>query len=590
MGKKMQAYKKLFNWLLLALIGLFCLIYLGYHLAYWQKIYPGIKILNQPIGNKTISETDLFLKNYLLSQNQPEFLSLFFEGQQWTLDLKEVNFSFDNNLTSQKAFQIGRSGQAWGDFQNKIKVWFQGKNLPLNYSLEAKKLEEKIDDLATQIFVPAIEPTIKVNRSQPQSLSQIIIEQGKDGQEIDKRKFLGIINQQLIWANFNPIEIPVLKVSPALTPQQMEETKKRAEKFLGKKLTLTISENSWELDENELIGFLSFNNDFEQDKIANWVKDLSGAINREPENAAFQFADGRVTEFRPARDGQVLDQKKTIDLIVQDLRKIENEEKMITLNLPIITTPPIVKTADVNDLGIKELVGVGVSFFQGSIANRIHNIQISSSRLNGLLIPPGEVFSFNQKLGEVYQLTGYKEAYIIKEGRTILGDGGGVCQASTTLFRAALNAGLPIIERRAHAYRVSYYEQNSQAGLDATVFAPTVDLKIQNDTPAHLLLQTYVDLKNQKLTYEFYGTNDDRQVIIGKSKIWDQISPPPDLYQDDPTLPEGRIKQIDWKAWGAKVAFDYKVEKNSEILQNRTFYSNYRPWQAIFLKGVGPNL
>ncbi len=584
----MQAYKNWLHWPLLALAGLLCLVYLGYHLAYWHKIYPGVKILNQPVGNKTTQEAATFLENYLASQNLPEFLSLFSAGQQWTLDLKEVNFSYDVNLTSQKAYQIGRTGQAWEAFQSKIKTWFQGKNLSLDYSLETKILEEKTNDLANQLFIPAVEPTIKIEKTQSQESSQIIIEQGKDGQEIDRRKFSGIINQQLAWANFNPIEIPLIKVSPTLTDQQIEETKKRAEKFLGKKLILTTSENRWELDEEDLIGFLSFTNGFDQDKIASWSANLATTINRPPENAAFQFTEGQVTEFRPAKEGQTLDQTKTVDLIAQNLKKLEEGEEEITLSLPIKTTPPAVKTADVNNLGIKELVGRGISYFRGSIANRIHNIQLASSHLNGILIPPGETFSFNQALGEVSQSTGYKEAYIIKEGRTILGDGGGVCQTSTTFFRAALDAGLPIVERHPHAYRVGYYEQNSPVGLDATVFDPTADLKIKNDTSGHLLLQTKVDLKNQKLTYEFYGTADGRQVTISKSRIWDQVPPPPDLYQDDPTLPTGTIKQVDWKSWGAKVAFDYKVERNGEILQNRTFYSNYRPWQAVFLKGTGP--
>jgi vancomycin resistance protein YoaR len=248
----------------------------------------------------------------------------------------------------------------------------------------------------------------------------------------------------------------------------------------------------------------------------------------------------------------------------------------------------VIKTEEVNDLGIKELLGRGISYFRGSIASRIHNIQIASSRLNGILIPPGETFSFNQTLGEVSQATGYKEAYIIKEGRTILGDGGGVCQVSTTFFRATLDAGLPIIERAPHAYRVYYYEQNSQVGVDATVWEPSPDLKIKNDTPAHILVQAYVNPSQYRLTFEFYGTSDGRKATISKSRIWDQTPPPPDLYQDDPTLPTGTTKQIDWSAWGAKVAFDWKVERGGEILQERTFYSSYRPWQAVFLRGTGP--
>ena len=345
--------------------------------------------------------------------------------------------------------------------------------------------------------------------------------------------------------------------------------------------------NQWELGGEDLIGFFSFTNGFDQEKIASWSANLASTINHPPENAAFQFVEGRVTEFRPAKEGKTLDQQKMIDIITQNLIKLESGEDKITVHLPIIVTPSAIQTADVNTLGIRQLVGKGVSYFRGSISSRIHNIQLASTKLNGILIPPGETFSFNKALGEVSQTTGFKEAYIIKEGRTILGDGGGVCQVSTTLFRAALDAGLPIIERQAHAYRVSYYEQNSPVGLDATVFDPTADLKFKNDTPAYILIQAKVDVKNKILTFELYGTTDGRVVSISKSRIWDQVPPPPDLYQDDPTLPTGQIKQIDWKAWGAKVSFDYKVERGGETLQNRTFYSNYRPWQAIYLRGIG---
>jgi len=198
-----------------------------------------------------------------------------------------------------------------------------------------------------------------------------------------------------------------------------------------------------------------------------------------------------------------------------------------------------------------------------------------------------EIFSFNKSLGDVSADTGFEQAYIIKEGRTVLGDGGGVCQVSTTFFRAALNAGLPILERHAHAYRVHYYEDDLGPGIDATVFDSTADLKIQNNTPAYLLIQSSVDLKKKKLTFEIYGTSDNRQVEMSKVRVWDQVPPPPDLYQDDPTLPAGTIKQVDWKAWGAKASFSYKVARGEEILTEKTFTSNYRPWQAIYLRGTG---
>jgi len=598
--KKVQERKKwpngyIVKWSIGGLAAFLILIFASYHLAYWDKIYPGVTIVGRPVGNQTITQATETL-NSLISTLLLDRIKVKLGQQEWEIDLNKLGFSYNARASAQKAYQIGRSGKPIFDLQVKLKSWLKGTDTGLEYTLDQNALESQIATIAAQVFVPAIEPTIKALESTPSGeTSRILIEQGKDGQELDKRKLISLLTSHFSLLNLDPIELPIIHTSPSLTNEQIENTRRRAENFLDKKLILVTDEQTrWELKENDLIELLSFTNGFDpvkrgfnQDKIASWSANLALAINRPPENAAFQFSEGKVIEFRPAKEGKTLEQKKTVDLIAQSLGELESGKNQLTVRLPIIITPPAIKTADVNTLGIKELIGKGVSYFRGSILSRIHNIQLASSKLNGVLVPPGEIFSFNQTLGEVSQSTGYKEAYIIKEGRTILGDGGGVCQVSTTFFRAALDAGLPIIERHAHAYRVSYYEQNSPVGLDATVFAPTVDLKIKNDTPAHILIQTYVDTRNSILTFEFYGTSDGRIATVSKSRVWDQIPPPPDLYQDDPTLPAGKIKQIDWKAWGAKVAFGYQVRLGGEILQNQTFYSNYRPWQAVFLRGTG---
>ena len=327
----------------------------------------------------------------------------------------------------------------------------------------------------------------------------------------------------------------------------------------------------------------------------NFLGEFAKKIDIPAQEALFKFGDGRVTAFKPSSPGQTIDREKA----KQDFSRLVSPPTPGIISLSMIPVEPKVKTEQVNSLGIRELLGKGKSFFRGSISARIHNISLASSRLNGLLIAPGEVFSFNKALGEVSAATGYKQAYVIKEKKTILDDGGGVCQVSTTFFRAGLSAGLAIEERQAHAYRVAYYEQGGFGpGLDATVYAPRVDLKIKNDTPAYILVQTTVDTNNSTLVFDLYGTSDGRIVTLAKPRVWDQVPPPPDLYQDDPNLPKGQVKQIDFAAWGAKTAFDYKVIRparnasqseaggNEEVLQNRTFNSNFQPWQAIYLRGT----
>ncbi|HCM38316.1 MAG: VanW family protein [Candidatus Gottesmanbacteria bacterium GW2011_GWB1_43_11] len=319
---------------------------------------------------------------------------------------------------------------------------------------------------------------------------------------------------------------------------------------------------------------------------------LAQRINIAPENALFEFRSGRVTAFKPAKSGRVLETQQVKDWLTQQLTVLANQtnpETNLQLTLPVKTLAPTIDTAQANDLGITELIGQGESFFKGSIPGRIHNVALAASRINGVLIPPATTFSFNDTVGDISAATGYKQAYVIKNGRTVLDDGGGVCQVSTTLFRAALNAGLSIVERHAHSYRVGYYEQGGwKPGFDATVYAPSYDLKIKNDTPTYILIQAKTDLANFKLTFELYGVKDGRQVNISPVRLWDPVPPPPDLNQDDPTLPNGTIKQVDWAAPGIKASFDYRVTRGETELFKKTFYSNFIPWQAVYLKGTGP--
>jgi len=311
-------------------------------------------------------------------------------------------------------------------------------------------------------------------------------------------------------------------------------------------------------------------------------------IHVDPINAIFTFQNGRVTTFKHSQDGQTVDLDSLKSELNSKFAKVMSSKKTqsLTIKIPIIVLKPNITTEKVNNLGIKELMSTGTSLFLHSIPSRIYNITLAAERLNGVLVKPEEIFSFNKALGDVSAFTGYQQAYIIKNGKTVLGDGGGVCQVSTTLFRALLNAGLPIVERYAHAYRVSYYEQDGPPGLDATVYSPTVDLKFKNDTGNYILIQTSIDQNSQRLWFYLYGSKDGRETTIEKPTIANQVSPPPDMYQDDPTLTKGVVKQIDFAAWGARVSFSREVTKGDKVIISDKFVSNFRPWQAVFLRGT----
>ncbi|MFZ2025472.1 MAG: VanW family protein [Microgenomates group bacterium] len=327
---------------------------------------------------------------------------------------------------------------------------------------------------------------------------------------------------------------------------------------------------------------------WDTDALDQTIASLSASINIPVENGLFQFSNGKVSAFKPSRTGRTLNETLLRDLFSKEVIKaIETDTQRVVIHVPVDSIEPVVSTKQTNSFGIKERISVGYSEFPGSIPGRIHNVALAAAKLNGVLIPPGETFSFNKTVGDISAATGYQSAYIIKDGRTVMGDGGGVCQVSTTLFRSALHAGLPIIERHEHSYRVHYYEDDgSKAGLDATVFNPTEDFRFINDTTSYILIQSKTDTTNLTLTIEFYGATDGRKTEILNHTVSGIIPPPAPLYQDDPTLAVGVTKQVDFAAWGAKAAFEYKVTKNGTTIIDQWFTSNYRPWQAVFLKGT----
>lgn len=243
----------------------------------------------------------------------------------------------------------------------------------------------------------------------------------------------------------------------------------------------------------------------DDDKLTWYLKTIAPEFSKEPVNGRFSIGeDGRVQEFAPYTLGYHLDIDASVNAINLAMMTGQNE-----VVLPVVTVEPEISLEKINNLGITTLIGHGESDFTGSSASRIHNVKFGASKYNGLLVGPGEEFSFNDILGEVDVASGFKAELVIKSGKLVYEAGGGICQVSTTLFRAAINAGFPILERRPHSMAVRYY--NPQ-GFDATIYPGVVDLRFKNDSPNHILIQSYVT--GTKLTFDIYGTDDGREVMV----------------------------------------------------------------------------
>jgi len=587
--KKINFHRKKKIILLFGLISIAflpVLFLLFYSLLFVNRIYPGVYVAGVFLGGLNKKDAELYLKENLTLPKEITFSenpSISKTNKSPVITTESINLTYNFTSSIDKAYGLDRSFDPVKNLILKLYTFKRHIDLPMVFIYDKDKLNGFIDDFSSEIYNEPIYPSIKAVNG------QVIIEKGVSGQELDHDEVIKNLINNLSWAKSADIPISIKKIDVSLSHEKATIAYNRAIKYYSRKLILKFEDREFTYSKSEILKFIRPEGGYNSDHISSIINIITKEIEREPQNPVFKFQGGIVQEFLPAKDGVKVELDNFGLLFIKSLQKIEEGELTeITAEIPVYLTPPPNRTEDVNTLGIKELIGTGISYFRGSIASRIHNIGLASSRFNGILIAPGETLSFNKIVGDVSQFTGYQQAYIIQEGKTILGDGGGVCQVSTTLFRAVLDAGLPVLERRAHSYRVAYYEQYSPPGIDATVFYPTSDLKFKNDTANHILIQIKMDRKALKLTFEIYGTSDSRQSELTKPVVTRPVPPPEDLYTDDPTLPVGTVKQIDWKAWGAKVSFNYKVTRNGETLFEKIFISNYQPWQAKFLRGTGP--
>ena len=609
--------KKILTASIIIFLTLFVILFafLDYYFA--NRVAPNVRIGNTSLTNEKISAAqELIVSDLAAFTNSP--LTFYIEGTSVQSDLQSLGIKMNEAGTLEIVRRLGKSPNAWDNIVFWLESPFVKRQISPQYSLDISKFTETTDAIFSEFESEYQNAAITFENG------DVEIRNEQTGLAINKEKLASDVKENIRNLSNSPINLETVSTEPAIKAFQAQNALENIANIAKNNIVLVNSNQKWQISGKALIDMLELQPEnqlvapnikvsavsdslviksaritsdpepelkvvLSANKIGVFIDNIAQAINTKTINAKLRFEGGKVIEFTPAQDGQELDIAKTTKMIQENLLSPQPDvNKAVTIALPVSTTRAKVEGSGINELGIRELVGRGISYFSGSIANRIHNISLGAGRISGTIVAPGEVFSFNKSVGDVSAATGYRQAYVISSGKTVLDDGGGICQVSTTVFRAALDAGFSIVKRTAHSYRVGYYEQGgNKPGFDATVFAPAVDFQFKNDTDYHILVQTVVDRANAKLQVDFYGTADGRKVEI-TTPIVSNITPAPaDKYQDDPTLPKGTVKQVDFSAQGATSVFTRKVYKDDKLLIDDVFKSNYRPWQAVFLVGTG---
>ncbi len=599
-----------------ALLGLVAVAFaavIGYQVLYNDRIHRGVKVWNLQLGGLSRVEAEAALTDYFTGFSQAPW-ELHDAQQTWMVTPAVLGIRLDVAATAEAAYAIGRSRSPAWNLGEQLRVASKGVHIAPVVLYDEAAARRYLEGLSDEIYRPVQDASLTIHGL------EIFETRPYVGRQLDVDATLVALQQTAGHLTKREINLVVHETLPRVIDAGIAH--KQAETIISEALTLYVdsalftgsvgetAEDStgtpgpWQLSRQELAdiliieelpvgdnGSVRLDVALNQEALRAYLGSISEAVSRAPVNSRFILNDDtrQLEVIAPSTTGLDLDADATIARINERVTGTEREVELVISVIPAEFDENV--TAE--QLGITELIASSTSYFAGSSQGRRNNVQVAASKFHGIIIKPGETFSFNEWLGEVTEEEGYDESLIIFGNETIPDVGGGICQVSTTAYRAAFWAGFPIVERWAHAYRVGYYEQGGQpVGLDATIYSPHVDLKFVNDSPYHLLIETYVNQNTSTLVYKFYSTGNGRIVEMEGPVVTDVIEHGDPVYKEDADVAPGEIKQIEWATDGLTSVITRVIRDatTGQVIERKDFTSKFRPWNAVYLVGPGTDV
>lgn len=316
----------------------------------------------------------------------------------------------------------------------------------------------------------------------------------------------------------------------------------------------------------------------DETKLRDYVFSLAQVIDAPPQNAQLIVKPDDTVEIAESSAGQRLD----VPRLLADLRSALLSPTSRRVSLKVDTIKPEVTTEEVRGYGITGKLSSFCTRFNKDNLPRVTNIVLASAMLDGYILAPGEVLSFNKVVGPRVPERGFQEADVIVNQELVPDFGGGTCQVSTTLYVAAALAGMEVVSRSNHSLASTYVP----LGYDAAVAYDYLDLKLRNNLPHHVLIKSSVD--GDTVEFKLFGTPSPQRRIKLETKVLETIEPN-EVEKEDPTLPKGKRKVANPGSPGYvvevyRVVYEGGVEVKRELLSR----DRYKPRPKMVLVGTGP--
>lgn len=569
----------------LILLGAGGLWFLSIERRYQQRIYPNIFVLGVNVGGLQVDEAEQALQTHFRAFTDVPVV-LTFEGKSWRVSGDELGLSMHIHESVQQAYKIGRTRDMIGNMQTIWQTLQRSVAIPVMVVVDEHKAQASVARLARVIDQPASDPRVYMQGT------TLAVQRGRAGRMLLVDETVARIRETLPLLTSQQVTIATRELLPRVSEAAITAAQNRVNMLVGQPVVIQVSDQEYTWNSDELAHMVEFvqrpsataqGDEYQiflnPYQIEHRIEKIAQETQTIPVYPRVAWNGGDLKITRQGSPGWRLNKHEGRDTVVNS---IDQGQRTVVLKPRYVAIP--VDDTNIHTLGIRELVSEGKSDFTGSAPYRVTNIQAGLALLDGVLIAPGEEFSFNDTVGAIDETNGFVKGYAIIQQRTQLEFGGGICQDSTTVFRAAFWAGLPITERWGHSFYISWYDKYGPTGMDSTIFTGGPDLKFLNDTGHWLLMQTYANPKTGVASVKLYGTSPQRRVELVQ-QIYDRVpAPTQPIYVVDEEQQQGVVKQSDRARDGLTIDIQRTIiDADGTVHQPEKYRTRFKPWPNIYV-------
>ena len=556
----------------------------AFQASYASRLYPGVRALGVPIGGLSREDARARLADRV-NEMSNRSLVIGVNELSWSIAGLHLGVRSDVDPILDEAWRLGREGSLFQRVRQQADLAVNGAAYEIVApAYDADQLRQFMQALAGAVDRPVRDAGLSLTRE-----GAVEFVEGQAGRKLLVDGTRRRLEAALTRPDVTFVELAVEEMPPKIGTEDLAAARAQAETLVSGPIILKHAEAEWQLGPSTLVTMAEVTAAdgvrLNREAVRTWATKLAKDVEQEPQSARFSWSNGKVSVLRPSKEGRKLDVDRVTELVLATALSTDR-----VAALPVEVSRPEVSEQDGEKLKIQGAIEVGRTSFAGSSPPKQHNINLATERLNGVVVPPGKLFSFNKEVGSTSLDAGYQLGWGIANAganvKTVPSVAGGICQVATTLFHAVFFSGYQIEQRNYHLYWIPGYAAKGVEGVDATVDEESgLDFQFINNTENYLLIQSWTE--GGRVVFGLYGTKPDWTVKITPGDRTDVVDASREqVVEQEPSLPLGQRLAVEGAMDGFKIANIRTVTRGADERVLR-LTSVYRPSRNVVLEGTG---